>query len=410
MKKSIKQFFKKLGPGLITGASDDDPSGIATYSQAGAKLGLATLWTAWITFPLMFSIQEMSARIAIVTSKGLISNIKEHYHSSIVYFTLCCCIPAIILNIAADLAAMGAATHLIIPSVSSIFFSFFYSCIILLMLVFCNYKSISKILKYFCLVLFLYFIVPFLVKQNWQEVVSYTFVPTVQLNKDYISLLVAILGTTISPYLFFWQATMESEEKYQVKSKKLILKQMYLDVGLGMFISNLVMYFIILTTGTILFKNGITHIDTVEQAAKALEPLAGKLCYLLFSIGIVGTGLLAIPVFSSCISYLITSSFNYKEGLNKKFHQAKLFYFIISISILVGLLIDLLKISPIRVLIFTATFYGISAPPIIFIIMLICNNKNIMGKYINGRWANLFGSITFILMLLASMLLLYFQF
>jgi Mn2+/Fe2+ NRAMP family transporter len=372
-----------------------------------------TLWTAWITFPLMFCIQEMSARIGIVTSKGLITNIKEHYHPSLIYFMLICCIPAIILNIGADLAAMGAVMHLIIPSIPSIFFCIFYSFIILLMLIFFNYKNISKILKYFCLVLFLYFIVPFLIKQNWKEVLYYTFVPTIHFNREYISLLVAILGTTISPYLFFWQATMEAEEQHQFKIKnthKNILKKMRLDVGIGMLVSNVVMYFIILTTGSTLFKNGISNIETVDQAAKALEPLAGKLCYLLFSIGIVGTGLLAIPVFSSCISYLITSSFKWKEGLNKKLYQAKIFYFIISISILLGLLIDLLKISPIKALIYTAILYGICASPIIFLIMLISNNKKIMGKFVNGKYANIFGGITFILMMSASLLLFYYQF
>jgi Mn2+/Fe2+ NRAMP family transporter len=354
----------------------------------------------------------MSARIGIITSKGLISNIKNHYPPALVYFTLICCIPAIILNIAADLAAMGAATHLIIPFIPSYIFCMLYSVIILFSLIFFNYKKISNILKYTCLVLFLYFIVPFLVKQHWKEVIYYTFVPSIHLNKDYLSLLVALLGTTISPYLFFWQTTMEAEnQRHKEKNtSKNQLKKMRLDVCVGMLISNLVMYFIILTTGTILFKNGITNIETVDQAARALEPLAGKLCYLLFSIGIVGTGLLAIPVFSSCISYLITSSFKLKEGLNKKFHQARLFYLIIGVSILLGLSIDLLKISPIKALIYTAILYGICAPPIIFIIMLICNNKKIMGNAVNGKYANLFGGLTFFLMLSASILLLYFQF
>jgi Mn2+/Fe2+ NRAMP family transporter len=407
----MKNFIKNLGPGLITGASDDDPSGIATYSQAGAKLGLATLWTAWITFPLMFSIQEMSARIAIATSKGLISNIKNHYHLSIVYFTLFCCVPAIVLNIAADLAAMGAASHLIVPLIPSMVFCCFYSLLILCMLIFFNYKTIAKILKYTCCVFFLYFIIPFLVKQNWKDILYHAFVPTIHFNKEYIALLVAILGTTISPYLFFWQATMEAEEKKQKKIHiKNTIEKMRWDVGIGMLISNLVMFFIMLTTGTILFQNNITDITTVEQAAKALEPLAGNLCYLLFSIGIVGTGLLAISVFSSCISYLITSSFNWKEGLNKKLHQAKLFYAVMTFSILLGLLMDLLKINPIHALIYTAILYGVSAPPIILLIMLIANNKKTMGRLVNGTISNVFGGITFILMSSAAILLIYYQF
>lgn len=414
LKKSIKKFFKDLGPGLVTGASDDDPSGIATYSQAGARFGVLTLWTAWITFPLMFAMQEMSARIAIASSKGIISNIKSHYHFSIVCFTLIFCIPAMILNIGADLAAMGAATHMIFPVIPSVIFCLFYAVAILLMLIFFSYKNIARILKYFCLVLFLYFIVPFFGKQNAKEIVFHTFIPTLKFDKEFISLLVAIFGTTISPCLFFWQATMEVEEQRQSKSNKLtdknMLKKMRWDVGIGMLVSNLVMYFIILTTGTILFKSGITHIETVEQAAKALEPVAGKLCYLLFSIGIVGTGILAIPVLSSCTSYLITSSFNLKEGLNKKFYEAKLFYFIISISVALGFLIDLLKISPIAALVYTAILYGISAPPIIFIILMMSNNKKIMGNLVNGKLSNILGVITFILMLAAAALLLYYQF
>lgn len=368
-----------------------------------------------MTFPLMFAMQEMSARIGIVTSKGLISNIKDHYHVSVVYFTIIFCIPAIVLNIAADLSAMGAATHLIIPSIPSMVFCVFYSSIILLILIFLNYKKIAKILKYTCIILFLYITIPFLVKIDWKAVIYHTFVPTIHFNKEYISILIAILGTTISPYLFFWQATMEAEEQRNSKTNSYAsllnkkINNMRWDVGLGMFISNLVMYFIILTTGSILFKNGITNIETVEQAAKALEPLAGKFCYLLFSIGIVGTGLLAIPVFSSCVSYLITSSYDWEEGLNKKFHQAKIFYLIIIFSILLGLLIDLLKISPIKALIYTAMLYGICSPPIILIIIIICNNKKIMGKSINGKGANLFGGLTFLLMSAASILFFYFN-
>jgi len=412
MMNSIKQFFKNLGPGLVTGASDDDPSGIATYSQAGAQFGLFTLWTAWITFPLMFAIQEMCARIGITTQKGLISNIKQHYHISIVYFTLLCSIPAIVLNIAADLAAMGATTHLLIPTIPAVLFCLFYSIIILAMLFFFSYQPIAQILKYFCLTLFLYFIVPFMVKQNWPDVLFHSVIPVIQWNKKYFSILVAILGTTISPYLFFWQATMEVEQHRNAKKNRLEpenrLQKMRLDVGSGMLVSNLVMYFIILTTGTILFHHGITHIETVEQAAKALEPLAGKFSYLLFAMGIIGTGLLAIPVFASCISYLITSSFNYKEGLNKKLHQAKLFYFVMTLSILLAIAINFLKISPIKALLYTAILYGISAPPIIFIILLICNNKKIMRENVNGKWANIFGILTFILMSVAALLMLYY--
>lgn len=410
---SIKKLLKNLGPGVITGASDDDPSGIATYSQAGARFGFSQLWTAWVTFILMFSIQEMCARISIVTSKDLIKNIKAHYPPIVLYLTLLFCVPAIIFNIAADLAAMGAATHLIIPAVSSTFFCIFYAIAIIYMLIVFKYKKIENLLKYACLVLFLYIVIPFLVKQNWKEVLYHSFIPEIHFNKEYIGMLVAILGTTISPYLFFWQATMEVEEGYHAYDRRStlhILKDMRWDVGIGMFFSNIVMYFIILTTGSTLFKNGLTVIETLSQASEALKPLAGNLCYLLFTLGIVGTGLLAIPVFSSCVSYIITSSFEWKEGLNKKFYNAKIFYSIIIISIVLSLLINFSEMNPVKALIYTAMLYGVSAPPIILMILLIANNKKIMGKYTNGKKANLFGIITFILMLLSAMLLIYYQF
>jgi len=410
----IKRFLKILGPGLITGSSDDDPSGIATYSQAGAKFGLATLWTALITFPLMAAIQEMCARIGIVTSTGLTSNIRNNYPKSVLYLMILFTFPAVILNIGADIAGMGAVANLIFPSIPSYFFTIGFTGILMIMIIYLPYSKISAILKYLCAFLLLYLIVPFLAKQDWNEISKHTFIPTIKFNKEFISILVAILGTTISPYLFFWQATMEAED-IKHKRKRLIvdkrmIHKMDMDVDFGMFFSNLVMYFIILTTGTVLFKGGITEITSVEQAAKALEPLAGKLSYLLFALGVIGTGFLAIPVLTGCLSYMLSETFNWNGGFDKKYYQAKPFYWVVIVSLLIGLAINYVGINPVQALIYTAILYGITSPVLILIILHISNNKKVMGKFTNGKWSNILGVITLLLMTAAVALLIYFQF
>lgn len=414
-RKSDKvSFLSKLGPGLITGASDDDPSGIATYSQAGAQFGLATLWTALITFPLMAIIQEMCARIGMVTSQGLTSIIKEHYPRPILYLIVLLSFPAILLNISADIAGMGAVANLVFPKIPSYYFSVFFTLLLIPMIIFLSYKKITAILKYLCLSLLLYLIVPFLSKQNWMDILNHTFIPTVHFNREFISILVAILGTTISPYLFFWQATMEAEnqssETQALMVDKRSIKDLNYDVGTGMLMSNLVMYFIILTTGTILFQGGIHQIETVEQAAQALEPLAGKLSYLLFAAGIIGTGCIAIPVLSGCLSYMLASVFNWNSGLDKHFGQAKVFYLIITLSLILGLAINFTGLSPIKALLITATLYGVTAPVLILLILHIAQNKAIMGSHTNGWWSNTLGYFAFFLMAIAAILLLYFQF
>jgi NRAMP (natural resistance-associated macrophage protein)-like metal ion transporter len=409
----IKRFLNILGPGLITGASDDDPSGIATYSQAGAKFGLATLWTALITFPLMAAIQEMCARIGIVTSKGLTSNIRNNYPKSILYLMILFTFPAVILNIGADIAGMGAVANLIFPSVPSYFFTIGFTGILMALIIYLPYKKISAILKYLCVFLLLYLVVPFLVKQDWSDIAKHTFIPTIKFNKDFIGILVAILGTTISPYLFFWQATMEAEDikhkKISLIVNKKVIQKMGMDVDFGMLFSNLVMFFIILTTGTVLFKGGITEITSVEQAAKALEPLAGKLSYLIFALGVLGTGFLAIPVLTGCLSYMLSETFNWNGGLDKKYYQAKPFYWVIIISLLIGLSINYIGISPVQALIYTAILYGITSPVLIAVVLHISNNKKVMGKFTNGKWSNILGVITFLLMTVSAVLLIYFQ-
>jgi NRAMP (natural resistance-associated macrophage protein)-like metal ion transporter len=412
-KKSSKlaRFWKILGPGLVTGASDDDPSGIATYSQAGAAYGLTTLWTALITFPLMASIQEMCARIGLVTSHGLAGTLKTNYSKPVLYLMLLFSFPAIVMNIGADIAGMGAVGNLLFPSIKATYFSIGFTIMLLVLIIYLPYQKIASVLKYLCLVLLVYLIVPFLYRQDWVAVLKATFIPSIKFDKDFISILVAILGTTISPYLFFWQATMEVEDKKakNLMVNKRIISEMRKDVDFGMLFSNLVMFFIILTTGSVLFKGGIHQIDTVEQAAQALKPLAGNAAYLLFAVGVIGTGLLAIPVLSGSLSYIVTESFGWKEGLDKKFPKAKAFYFIIGISLILGLTLNYIGLSPVKALIYSAILYGLTAPVLIAIILHISNNKKIMGKNTNGKISNILGFAALGLMTVAGVILIYMQ-
>jgi NRAMP (natural resistance-associated macrophage protein)-like metal ion transporter len=410
----LKRFLTMLGPGLITGASDDDPSGIATYTQAGAQFGYATLWTAVLTFPLMAAIQGMCARIGIVTCQGLTVTLKKHYPKSILYTMLLFSFPAITLNIGADIQGMGAVTHMMLPQLPAFVCSIIFTVILMFVIIQYPYQKVSMILKWLCLSILLYIIVPFMVKQDWLVVLKSTFVPTIKFNRDFLTLLVAILGTTISPYLFFWQATMEAEDMAHSVKKVIVNKQimshMEVDVNVGMFLSNVVMFFMILTAGSVLFKAGIRQIDTVDQAAKALEPLTGKLTYLIFTLGIIGTGLLAIPVLAGSQSYMLSETFGWEAGLDKKFPQAKAFYITIILSLLVGLCLDFIGISPIQALIYTAILYGVTAPVLIAIVLHIGNNKKVMGDYTNSKLSNILGGITLLLMTIAAVAVVYFQF
>lgn len=412
--KGLKKFFRVLGPGLITGASDDDPSGIATYSQAGAQFGFATLWTALLTFPLMAAIQGMCARIGLVTSQGLTVTLKQHYSKFLLYTMLVFSFPAITLNIGADIQGMGAVAHMVVPKVPVAVFSVVITAILIFIIIRFPYRKIAMILKWLCLSLLLYIIVPFMMHQDWLEILKRTFVPTFRFNKEFLSIIVAILGTTISPYLFFWQTTMEAEDiahsNKSIYVNKQVLGDMKVDVNTGMFLSNMVMFFMILTTGSVLFTHGIKQIDTVDQAAKALEPLAGKLTYLIFTLGVLGTGMLAIPVLAGSQSYMLAETFGWEAGLDKKFTQAKSFYISIIISLIVGLSLDFFGVSPIKALIFTAIAYGLTAPVMIAVILHIGNNKKIMKEHTNSKLSNFLGFTTLLIMTVAAVALIYFLF
>ncbi len=410
----LTRFWKLIGPGLVTGASDDDPSGIATYSQAGAAYGLSTLWTSIVAFPLMAAIQQMCAKIGLVTSQGLTGTLKKHYPKPVLYLMLVFSFPAIVMNIGADIAGMGAVGNMLFPAVDATFFSVFFTVLLITLIIYLPYQKIASVLKYLCIVMLVYFVVPFLYKQDYAAIIKATCIPTIKFDKDFIAILVGILGTTISPYLFFWQASVEVEEmkhkkKHLIVNKK-VMHSMQQDVDFGMSFSGFVMYFIILTTGTVLYNAGVHKIDTVEQAAMALRPLAGNLAYLLFAIGVIGTGLIAIPVLSGSLSYIFTETFGWEQGLDKKFHEAKGFYMIIAVSLLLGLSLNYIGISPIKALLYTAILYGITAPVLIAIILHISNNKTIMGKYVNGRRLNVLGFAALIIMTVAAGALMYLQF
>ncbi|MFZ9718569.1 MAG: NRAMP family divalent metal transporter [Chitinophagaceae bacterium] len=401
-RSGLYRFWRKLGPGLITGASDDDPSGIATYSQAGAQFGLATLWTALISFPLMYALQEMCARIGIVTRKGLAAVVKEHYPRWVIWTLVMVSAPAMVLNIGANIAGMGAAAHMLFPGIHAAWFSIGMVVMLIIVMIKLNYRRFARFMKYLCMSLLVYFIVPFMVKQDFSAIVKNSVWPEISFTKEYMLILVGILGTTLSPYLFFWQTSMEVEANQSVKPpivlEKYILPRMRLDVRSGMLFSNLVMYFIILTSGSVLFTNGIHEINTVEDAAAALRPLAGEASYLLFAIGIIGTGLIAIPVLAGGLSYMVAEMSKWNEGFDKKFFEAREFYLVIIIATLSGLAIQLIGISPVKALLYTAVAYGITAPIIIALLLHLCNNKKIMQDFTNNKTANILGGLALLLM------------
>ena len=405
----FNKLRKIIGPGVITGASDDDPSGIATYTQAGAAFGFQFLWTAIVTYPLMVTVQEMCARIGIVTRQGLTGLLKKHYPRPVLWIMILFSFPAITLNISADLAGMGAVGHMLFPAIPPFAYALFFCLFLLFFLIKLSYRKIANILQFLCLVLLCYMIVPFLSRQNWGEILRNTFFPQIVLNRNFFALLVGILGTTISPYLFFWQTSMEVEE---VKAKRIfvnntMIHEMKTDVRFGIFFSNTIFYFIILAAATELHTHGITEVFTVDQAALALRPLAGEASYFLFAFGVIGTGLLAIPVLAGSLSYIVSEAFGWKEGLNKKFHQAKGFYMVMSISMIGALALNLIGINPVKALIYTAILYGLTAPVLIGIIMHICNNKKIMGEYTNKRLSNFLGIITLLVMTFAGIMLIW---
>ncbi len=411
-----RDYWLMLGPGLTTGASDDDPSGIATYSQTGAQFGFNLLWLAPWTLPLMATVQEMCARIGLVTGRGLAGNIRVFYSKKVLYMCTLLLFAANAFNIGADLGAMAKAVQLLSPHLNFSWLVVGLAIFSLLLQIFTPYVRYAKYLKWLALILLSYILSAVLAHPHWGTVLSHGFIPHLTWNKDEILLVCAILGTTISPYLFFWQTSQEVEE--QVLEGKLTLhdrrhteaadvKAMRIDVWSGMFLSNLVMFFIIAATGAILFPHGIREITSAAQAAEALRPFAGNATYFLFAIGIIGTGLLAIPVLAGSSSYALAESLRWKEGLYRDLGQAKAFYGIIIISMLVGLGINFIGLDPIKALIYAAIGNAIVSPVVIFFIVRISSSKKVMGGWANKKATTVVGWLVFGLMLAAAVAAIY---
>jgi NRAMP (natural resistance-associated macrophage protein)-like metal ion transporter len=399
--RGIGAFLKDLGPGLITGAADDDPSGISTYSQAGAAFGFGLLWTALLSFPLMVAVQLMCARLGLVTRRGLASVLRKYYPPWLLWFACSLLVVSNTINIAADLSGMGAGAELL-THIDHIWFVPVFAIVILLFLMFGSYASLLRIFKWLTLVLFAYVIAAFLAKPSWSAVAKGTFLPQISFTKEYLFTFVAIFGTTISPYLFFWQAAQEVEADEALNSQlgnrprrslERELRSARTDVSAGMVVSNIVMYFIILTAGATLHAHGHTQVQTAAEAAKALQPLAGKLAALLFTLGIVGTGLLGVPVLAGSAAYAVAEAAAWRRGMDAQPHQARNFYLVIAASMLIGVALSFSPIDPIRLLLWSAVINGILAPPLIIIVLVICNNPKVMGSFRNGPTLNVFGSI-----------------
>ncbi|MBI5377350.1 MAG: divalent metal cation transporter [Thaumarchaeota archaeon] len=412
---SIKNFFKNLGPGVVTGASDDDPSGIATYSQAGAQFGFGFLWLALFQYPMMTVIQEMCARIGLVTGAGLGNAVRKQFSRKVVFPITTLLLIANTINIGVDIGAMALSTNLIFPQIPSFVIALCFTGLIIGAEIFIPYKKYVKILKYLAFSLFAYVLTAIIVGGNIHEIILASVTPHVEFSSAYVMMLVAIFGTTISPYLFFWQTSEEAEEDVannkisdvgsdMPKISKREIKTMRLDVIIGMGFSQLIMWFIILTAAGTLHVGGITNIATADDAAKALEPLvkafpySGQISKIIFALGIVGVGLLAIPVLAGSSAYALSDGFGWKQGLSKKFRQAKAFYLTIIVSTAIGLWINFININPITALIYTAVINGVVAVPMLFVIMKIANNKKILNEKTNGKLSNILGWFTFALM------------
>lgn len=418
--KIVKNYWKILGPGLVTGAADDDPSGIATYSQMGASHGFGFIWVSLFSYPLMGVVQEMCARIGLATGVGLASNIKKYYSKKVLYLCTMLLLFANVFNIGADLGAMAQSTQLLFPYLHFISLVFFFAFLSLFLQIFIPYKKYSKYLKYLTFILFAYVVSALSVKINWWEVLHYTVVPHLVFSKESIILLCAALGTTISPYLFFWQSSQEVEEQILHGEKSVEIrrestnhediKNMRVDVWSGMFVSNMVMFFIIAACAATLYVNGITNIATAGEAAVALRPFAGNFAYILFTLGILGTGLLAIPVLAGASSYAISESFGWKTGLYRKLKQATSFYGVIMFAMFLGILFNFMGIDPIKMLIYSAILNGVISPFMIFFIMKLSSNDEVMGNFVNKRMTNIIGWITFVLISLVGMGAIYFLF
>lgn len=417
IKHKFGRFLRILGPGLITGAADDDPSGIATYSQTGAQFGFGQLWTAIFMYPLQTAVQEACARIGAVTGTGLASVVKVNYSKKILIAVVLLVVMANTINIGADIGAMASSANLIFPLPVS-FFAILIAVFVLCLEIFTSYKRYVKILKWLSMALLAYPITAIIAGQNWFNVVKATLIPHFELSIGFFYILTGVLGTTISPYMFFWQASEEVEdEKADHKLKdgrkpfisKSFLRNLRIDNAFGMFFSEVITWSIIVTAASVLNTHGVTNISTADQAAKALEPLvstfpnSGFLAKTIFATGVLGVGLMSVPVLAGSASYALSEALNWREGLNLKFKQGHGFYGIIIVATLIGLFINFIGIDPIKALVFTAVFNGIAAVPLIFVIAKIAGSEKIMGEYKSGPISKALVWTTFIAMLFSTL-------
>jgi NRAMP (natural resistance-associated macrophage protein)-like metal ion transporter len=406
----LLRYFRTLGPGLVTGASDDDPSGITTYSVAGASFGYGMLWTALVSYPLMAAIQLICARIGLVTGFGLAGALRQNYPRPFLYIACLLLLAANVFNISADLAGMAESAAML-TGVSSFVFVPIFGLSLVVITVYTSYKQFAGYLKWLTAVLFAYVIAAFLARPNWREVLIATVVPSVRWDSSYITTLVGILGTTISPYLFFWQASQEVEEE-KAKGRRTLaerrgatpheLRDAALDVNTGMLFSNIVMYFIILATGATLYRSGHTDIVTARQAAEALRPVAGEAAYVLFALGLIGTGLLAVPVLAGSASYAVAEVFGWRSGLDLPPRRGRRFYLVLVGALVGGIVLNLVEKNPIRVLFLSAVVNGLLAPPLMVLVMLVSRDRRIMGEHANGPWLNALGWAATAVMVLAA--------
>ncbi|MFM1986342.1 MAG: hypothetical protein RIS18_559 [Actinomycetota bacterium] len=414
MARKKSRILRTLGPGLITGAADDDPSGIATHAQAGAAFGYNQLWALTICLPLMIAVQEASARIGLATGHGLAKAATARYSKKVVYFMVILILIANTINIGADIAAVGAALQLLIP-LPLLLLSTVFTVFVLILEIFVGYHAYARFLKILSLSVLSYAVTAFLVSEPWREIFIATFVPQIEWKTEYLYVIVAIFGTTISPYMFFWQAAEEVEEREYANKKHTALrtlKELRIDTVVGMLFSIVGSWFVLVTTATVLHNNGVTNINTAADAAKALEPLvqtfpnAGVIAKAIFAIGIIGMGLLGIPVLAGSASYAFSETFGLNAGLDKKAWEAKGFYGVIVISTLVGFGMTLIGIDPIKALIFAAVINGLVAVPLILIIYGISSNEEIMGSYVGGKLSSRMLLLTFLIMFLCALALL----
>jgi NRAMP (natural resistance-associated macrophage protein)-like metal ion transporter len=389
--RRVRRFFRELGPGLITGAADDDPSGISTYSVTGASFGYAQLWTALFSFPLMAAVQMMCARLGMVTGRGLAGVLRRNYPRWVLWGACALLIVANVVNIGSDLGGMGEATAMV-TGVSTFFWTPFYTVLITSLLFWTSYRVIARTFKWLTLVLFAYVIAAFLAHPNWWAIAVSTFVPHIEWSADYLATIVGVLGTTISPYLFFWQASLEVEEERKIGRRSIKqrrgatdeeLRKSRTDVITGMFFSNFVMYFIILTTGTTLHAHGMTDIETAQQAAEALRPLAGSAAYLLFTLGLIGTGMLGVPALAGSASYAVAEALAWRATLEDRPRLAKKFYTIMGAAMLLGFVLNYAGFNAVKMLFWTAVLNGVLAPPLIVLVVLLTSSQKIMGTRTN---------------------------